>query len=1193
MKKREFDESQKAAINAIKNSVVSAGAGSGKTTVLSERFTKLVNENHFKPEEILTLTFTKKATVEMSSRIYKVLKESAPEAAKDFYKANIKTIDSYCASVAKMGSRYYGISPDFSVDKDAVFEKANEIALPFLLNHKDESVIQKLIGTKNYDEIADEMFVKPICTNSTVAEPIDFDKTILLQKEEIKRVWNERCKKIFDGVDFLHSAYESYDGNKNTKFLTLISEFFETDLPEIPQITDKMFDESDSDLCENFKESFYLLYREKLSGGEEIKDCVRNLRSLIKSLDEIIAFIQTYKNLLAIIPYFKEFQDKINDFKRSSAVLTFNDVSSLACAILRDFPEIRQIEKEKYKAIMIDEFQDNNQAQRDMLFMLAEKLERHEKGVPSVDELCKDKLFFVGDEKQSIYLFRGADVSVFRSLSSDFKDGNLSMTTNYRSNPALIASFNTIFGGFDYPPTNQDSRSVKVPAVFFTEKDEANLLRDGENVPSYEAIYHKVTLPKNKEENIDSKTYIPHIHFALYDNKREVQDATLLTDEEAEAEWVARKIKSLTTKGENGKVYKYNEIALLLRNTSNQNLFERSFLNHGIPYNTETVKGFFSDGPANDVFSFLRICLYPNDTMSYAEVLKSPLVNLSFEEASAVLLSEKLPFQLKDESILCKESLARYNHAKSFFEDFMQNLPLLEIPEIVTKFWYESGYRYEIMWNQTVEMYSKIYDMIYSLAQKAQNDNQSLAAFVDSVRDLKDDSKKLDDMDIPMEKVSGVNIMTIHKSKGLEFPVVFVANTHKKGCNDKNSSPVYYDSKFGISVNASSKTNYFYNLMKAEKDKKDDAELRRVTYVALTRAIDELYITNGKYSASNSPENYLAINGGNVGTIFQILEPFFNYYSQKNADENENVSVESKNVANSLQKPFTLEEIEPCSRFENEASEKRKNNFSEKEKLFSEIEENEYYEKAAIVKKDKVDSKYISPSHFDDENDNKEIENDNTMIEALEITDDNNTSLQEDSSSLRAKRVNLFNEINIPYREINEIVEKTHGEFSFNNFGTIAHAFMESFVNGNEVKYLQKEIVAIKDRNKDINTIEKICREMQEKFRDSELGKSAIDAKKNRFCKTEYSFRSKVDSENPDEEKIVKGTIDLVFQNADGTFTIVDYKTNQTIEPEIYRTQLGFYRNAVSQMVGIAPNSIKCCLYYLRLGKSIQLIIDN
>ena len=117
---REIDEYQKAAIKADFNAVVSAGAGSGKTTVLSERFTDLVLNRNCEVDQILTLTFTKKATVEMSSRIYKVLKEKAPKKAQDFYKANIKTIDSYCNSVAKMGCNLYGIAPDFAQDENTV-----------------------------------------------------------------------------------------------------------------------------------------------------------------------------------------------------------------------------------------------------------------------------------------------------------------------------------------------------------------------------------------------------------------------------------------------------------------------------------------------------------------------------------------------------------------------------------------------------------------------------------------------------------------------------------------------------------------------------------------------------------------------------------------------------------------------------------------------------------------------------------------------------------------------------------------------------------------------------------------------------------------------------------------------------------------------------------------------------------------
>ena len=115
-----FDKYQQYAIDTVKNSVVSAGAGSGKTTVLSKRFSELIKNRNLHVDEILTLTFTKKATVEMSSRIYKVLKSECPEEAANFYKANIKTLDSYCASVAKQGCHFYGISPDFIQDDEKI-----------------------------------------------------------------------------------------------------------------------------------------------------------------------------------------------------------------------------------------------------------------------------------------------------------------------------------------------------------------------------------------------------------------------------------------------------------------------------------------------------------------------------------------------------------------------------------------------------------------------------------------------------------------------------------------------------------------------------------------------------------------------------------------------------------------------------------------------------------------------------------------------------------------------------------------------------------------------------------------------------------------------------------------------------------------------------------------------------------------
>ncbi len=1223
-KKRDFDESQKAAINAMKNSVVSAGAGSGKTTVLSERFTKLVRENHMKCEEILTLTFTKKATVEMSSRIYRTLKESVPEAAADFYRANIKTLDAYCASVAKMGSHYYGIAPDFKQDEELIQAKAVQMAVPFILKHSDQPVIRALAGTRDFTETAVSVFVKPILFNSTVCEPIDFDAGLEMQKAEIKLVWAERCKKIIEAVSNLEAAYKSFEGNSSSSLIASVSDALELEIPEIPFLTDEMIESSDTSVLDAFLEPFRAIAKIKLTGGrmngaDEIKSSIKEIRPLYESFSEITSYVSTYSILSSALPYFKEFQAELNEFKRSSGTLTFSDISSLAYCILRDHPEIRKVEKEKYRAIMIDEFQDNNSLQRDLLFMLAERPEIFQKGVPTVDMLCPDKLFFVGDEKQSIYLFRGADVSVFRSLSDDFRDGNLSMSTNYRSKPALIAVFNAIFGG-----------SGRGDAVFYTEKDASDLLERGQKVPPYEAVYRDVALPPfyaaEAQKNCAKDTRRARLHFALYKNDENNAAPGFLTGEDAEAEWVAGKIKELVSgagvfesnvnapdknvnasgcdgrENQRGKAYSYGDIAVLLRTTSTQDKFERAFLNHGIPYNTESVRGFFSDGPVNDIFAYLRMCLYPRDTMSYAQILTSPFVNLSFDEASAVLLSSKNPFDLEDSGILCKESLERFLHAKSFYVDVVKSLESLEIPEIITKLWYEGGYRYEVMWNQTVEMYAKMYDMVFAMAQKAVERNTSLSAFVDEACALKDDSKKLDGMDIPMEKISGVNILSVHKSKGLEFPVVFVCSTHKKGANDTNAAPVYFDSKYGVSVNASSGTNYFYNRMKNLNDCRENAELRRVVYVAMTRAVEELYVTNGKYSMTeDAAEKYSPLNSGKVDTMFSVMEPFFNSY------------------IDSEEKPYDVEEILPVRRGLSSAAGKRRNTFSERLGLLREIEGGGHYRNALLVKKEFPESRYVSPSRVYGDGVQDVFSARKTASEDFRPCADFDgadscTENHADSYTGGAERYTDISEHNgicaehctdsskhytdiaesykadsgvkkedVPFFEINEIVEKTSGEFGFSNFGNIAHSYMEAFVNGTQPFYSEREVYALRGSAGDIKKIEDACTRMASAFASSELGKKSRHAKLNSFCRTEFPFRSRIGS------KIVKGTVDLLFQNQDGTYTVVDYKTGQTVRPELYYGQLALYREAVSLMLGEKPENVRCFLYYLRFSKSVDV----
>ena len=139
---------------------------------------------------------------------------------------------------------------------------------------------------------------------------------------------------------------------------------------------------------------------------------------------------------------------------------------------------------------------------------------------------------------------------------------------------------------------------------------------------------------------------------------------------------------------------------------------------------------------------------------------------------------------------------------------------------------------------------------------------------------------------------------------------------------------------------------------------------------------------------------------------------------------------------------------------------------------------------------------------------------------------------------------------------------------------------MEAVVTGEPASYSNRDIVGLENNAKSLATIIAICQEMQQKLRESELGKAAIKAG---WHKAEYPFRSRVG------DKIIKGIIDLIFQDEDGTYTIVDYKTNQSIVPELYYNQLACYRQAVAAMFGVPNTEIKCMLYYLRFGKAVDI----
>ncbi len=1148
--KKTLEEQQKA-IDSIKNTVVAAGAGSGKTTVLSLRFLNLVQKYHYSVDEILTLTFTKKATVEMSDRIYKVLKEKAPEQAASFYKANIKTLDSYCNSVAKLGSRFYGISPDFMQDDEEIKKQVKNKALSFLLEHRENEAVKYFVRAQEYEKVAEELLVNPILSLSKIAQPINFRNDIQNQYFKIAEAWNKKINDFYELINEVENFLECFSGNKEGSFYNTNQKIMlENKLPEILLLNYDLVEKGQTNEIENLlirlKKFTELKKAGNTKGGEGFSEIVENIKNVFEDLFSIANYVAGVPFTNKLIPLLEEFQEIVMNIKRQTKCLTFADISNMALCILRDYPEIRNLEKKKYKAIMIDEFQDNNQDQRDMLFLIAEKLERTEKGVPSIDELEKEKLFFVGDEKQSIYRFRGADVEVFNRLSKDFKDGNLPMYTNHRSHPELIAAFNTIFGGVKYPTEEAEQTEFysTPPAVFYREDQKSN------DIPEYEAIYHNVKIPEYKKDPVKG----PRISLAFFD-KDSVENEDDLNYEQAEVEWVARKIETLIAEGTNP-----SDIAVLLKNYTNQALFERIFLRHGIPYDTEKIKGFFSDGPISDMVAYLKLCVYEEDKMSYMQVLRSPFVNLSIKEAQAIISMDNNPFEEDASQVLEKQALLRFDFAKDFYKKVKQFTKENSIAKTVTMLWYDGGYRFETMWNHIVDMYGKLFDLMFELARKADEDNLNLSSFIDKIEAYKDEGKSLE-ISIPVEKSEGVHIMSVHKSKGLEFKIVFICNTNQSTQVYKNDEPVFNSKEFGITVNTpplklsddkslkQKRKNYFFEIAKEEYYSKQSAEMRRLTYVALTRAIDKLYITNGKYKKSKDSSIFLPGNGGKVDGIYDCLEPIIDFY---------NTQDDHKNYIYKSVSPFEeIEWIPPYPREDAYLGHGRKNDKKDRLNFVRELSKNNPYETSKIIKKEKEDSIYISPSKLhpiDDESGSK---------------DQNGQIYYEGRKS------------DAPYQEINEIV-RLHKGFEFTNFGTIAHAYMEAAVNSilEKEPYSNRDVVGLDGSEKDLNILKNICEKMRNLFIESDLGKEAINAK---WKKAEYQFKSRF------KRRIISGSIDLVYEKDDGTFVVIDYKTNETMDPSIYYVQLACYKNAICQMMQVDKEKVKCYLYYLRYNKEAEI----
>ncbi len=1157
---RRLDDQQMKVCCSTGSTIVAAGAGSGKTHVLATRFAYLVMTESISVDKILTLTFTDKAAAEMYERIYNTLtffarNEKTPEqerlrarkAVADFSNARIQTLDSYCAGIVRQTANRYGIRPDFSIGTSGAGRAIKNLALPFVISHRNDVAIKNIADAGKLQELADLLFADTVERYTSLADSgTFFTDALAVQKKEIAAAWNEKLPELSDAVNLISGMFDSLPQEKKlSPYGTCLSKALEalSSAEHGSVSSESIGDGRAAPMADAFVHALKKFYFSQNIRGytNQLRSAVGNIKSdggigpVLESIADYIVHYDTTKGVFALLD---EFLAQVNESKRQTGELTFSDVTELALRILREQPDVRRQEAASCMRIMIDEFQDNNGKNRELLSLISD-----------------NNIFFVGDEKQSVYKFRGADVSVFNKLKNEMRRSGgsvYSMIYNYRSTPELLASFNQIFGGYlrgrkmDAESAEQASAPVK---WVFPEKP----LNEYEAGFTDETVARKYDAEKGIAEESAAVTAdnVP-VHVCMLNTAGVLSDDSVsdkyLNAKDQLAYFIAEKISALAETG-----VKYSDMAILDRSRTDRSSLTSYLSRAGIPYTVDQHKDLFAEAPVNDIYNIMRLCVYPSDVNAFASFISSPFSGLD-EQTVETVLARAIDTESNDavfapfrpeltgcmQNVLTAEQFGKYTAAGKLYADLSVFIPCHRITDTLSRLWYDCGYRYEFLWDSAVFLFAEQYDLLFELARQADSDGKSPAWFVDQLAQKKNSGGYYitDDSDInaeevtyPVEQRESVQIMTIHKSKGLQFKHVFVYGCTGNTKSDSNADKVYCSESSGVSLNfRNGSGNYFYKKQKEENERKNDAEFRRLFYVGLTRAENSVYII-GSWTRPKS-------SGGRTSMFEAVIE---NYY-------------DGDRTCFSDGAPFDFTLIEPAEKSVLYSSGKSTVHRISVEKKLQQAENLvREYENAEIVTQEFIPLNRIAPS----------------SLESAFSPEDSETSLIDS------------------YNAVNDVVSRT--KFGYAAFGTLVHAYLEAAANGTAPeKYVPPHsLLTGLEKETDRAVVADSCVGMVRAFGGSIPGKALEETRRDgRWYRTEYAFRSYFAG------SFITGLLDLAYENSDGTCTIVDYKTDKIQRPEQYYYQQALYRMAVSEIRHVPQEKISCVLYYLRTGSVCDITAE-
>ncbi len=1172
MKKMKLDPGQAAAYNADRNAVVSAGAGSGKTTVLAERYVRLVTERGLDVDSILTLTFSRKAAAEMYGRIYQRLADSDHPRARDqiaaFDTARIMTLDAFCASVARGACHRYGVPPDFAVDEARLQRIADEAAVEVLMDRRQEDALRRLVATRGFDRIRREFLADIAVKTISLAAPPDFQGDAARQAAHLKTRIAEVCAELERiGAEILSIDETGVAGETLSKAKTAVR--------GVLPLTRGL---DDADLAALIEAARYLASGDSFrrpgsnvtqAALVELREWTEPLKTNAKELQVLAGSYRFRDDALAVGALLDDFAERFLERKRREGLISFRDAAELALDILKRDRALRDHYKSRIRAIMIDEFQDDNELQKDLLYLLAERTDRHSAGVPRPEDLAPDKLFFVGDEKQSIYRFRGADVSVFRRLSSELDPGgkaSLALSVNYRSSAELVDFFNAffpgVFGEAEEPFEAAFSPIAAAPRETGDAEPDATGGTEPDAGPLFAALAAAVAPAAPTAASADPATAaIPAVEFHLLVRGSDIegemdQDDAELSAAASEAFAAARRIALGVAAGE----FAYGDVAVLFRSTSRQHEYERALRLLDVPFAAADPRGVFAEGPANDIYAMLRLALFPRDDTSYAAVLRSPFVRLGDDSLVRIFLSDRaepFPEDADERWFSGADDARRFAAGRELYRSVLASVDRRGIAAVIASLWYDAGYRTSMLLDRDAAACLGHFDYLHDLALDADRRGLCLASFLDELAPLMGTAEKAEGGD-PGEGGNAVRLMTVHKSKGLEFPVVLIADAGNEGRGLRNSQPYYVDPEFGVAVTFrpedagkdESIPNYFFERARAAEEARETAELRRLFYVAATRAERKLLIFGSRKIAKKEAEELSALSVADRAAAV-LRAPKLD----------KDGSLQAKSFLD-LTAAALAEPAAAAARFSLEAlallGEKERRRLVREPTTAQATPRPTTRASAAVARFAAFHSRAATP----------------LPAETRRVVSPSAMEAVAHRENARAAEGEALAALDIDHHLKAEGIETA--------FGTLCHVAVERRLSGRPDDIPIKiesalESLGEAERAAVIGT----ARNLADAFLGTELGRKALAAER-RSAEFPFLLPLQGAGELP---WLVNGTMDLIFE-AEGRCVIVDFKTDRRLDPAAHAVQLSAYRAAARAFSDL---SVETWLFYLREARAVRV----